>query len=60
MTQGDEVRQMTQMAYLSWPDHGVPESPDEFVNFVEQVRAHRQGSIYPTVVHCSAGKKDIH
>lgn len=55
MTFGEEVRQMTQMAYLSWPDHGVPESPDEFVNFVEQVRNHRQGSICPTVVHCSAG-----
>lgn len=50
-----EVRQVTQMAYLSWPDHGVPDNSVEFVAFVEAVRSHRQGSLYPTVVHCSAG-----
>ena len=50
-----EVRHVTQMAYLSWPDHGVPENPGEFIQFVETVRLHRQGSIYPTIVHCSAG-----
>ena len=50
-----EVRHITQMAYLSWPDHGVPEVPDEFVSFVEEVRSRRQGSLCPTVVHCSAG-----
>lgn len=55
MTWNGEVRQISQMAYLSWPDHGVPESPDEFVDFVERVRRDRQGSIYPTIVHCSAG-----
>ena len=45
------------MAYLSWPDHGVPDSNEEFVDFVEKVRACRQGySLCPTVVHCSAGK----
>ena len=45
-----------QMAYLSWPDHGVPDNDDEFVDFVERVRARRQGnSLAPTVVHCSAG-----
>jgi hypothetical protein len=44
------------MAYLSWPDHGVPESNEEFVDFVEKVRTCRQGySLCPTVVHCSAG-----
>ena len=43
------------MAYSSWPDHGVPLSSEEFFEFVEAVRAHRQGSLYPTVVHCSAG-----
>ncbi|TRY74737.1 hypothetical protein TCAL_07031 [Tigriopus californicus] len=51
----EEVRQVSQMAYLSWPDHGVPESPDEFIHFVEQVRTHRQGCFEPTIVHCSAG-----
>ena len=50
-----EVRQVTQMAYLSWPDHGVPENSEDFVAFVEAVRSNRQGSLYPTIVHCSAG-----
>ena len=45
----DEVRQVTQMAYLSWPDHGVPESSQEFVDFVEAVRSHRQGSLASTI-----------
>jgi len=51
----EEERHVTQMAYLSWPDHGVPESSQEFVEFVENVRSHRQGSLAPTIVHCSAG-----
>ncbi len=55
LTLGPETRVVTQMAYLSWPDHGVPECPDEFVHFVEKVRTLRQGSLCPTVVHCSAG-----
>ncbi|CAB4065164.1 PTPN4 [Lepeophtheirus salmonis] len=50
-----EERSISQMAYLSWPDHGVPESSDEFFDFVETVRTHRAASINPTVVHCSAG-----
>ena len=33
-TETSEVRHMTQMAYLSWPDHGVPDNDDEFVDFV--------------------------
>ena len=51
----DEVRQITQMAYSSWPDHGVPEHSEEFVGFVEEVRQHREGGLHPTLVHCSAG-----
>eukprot|EP00095_Tigriopus_kingsejongensis_P005119 snap_masked-scaffold759_size101470-processed-gene-0.15 protein:Tk05119 transcript:snap_masked-scaffold759_size101470-processed-gene-0.15-mRNA-1 annotation:"hypothetical protein Y032_0012g1687" len=50
-----EVRHITQMAYLSWPDHGVPESPDEFIGFVQEVRQRRQASFDSTIVHCSAG-----
>merc|ERR1719433_1910258 len=50
-----EERQVTQMAYSSWPDHGVPESSEEFVDFVENVRSRRKGSMEPTIVHCSAG-----
>ncbi len=55
LTHGGETRAVAQVAYLSWPDHGVPDSPDEFVSFVDKVRSLRQGSLCPTVVHCSAG-----
>ena len=56
----NEIRHITQMAYLSWPDHGVPDSNEEFVDFVEKVRTCRQGySLCPTVVHCSAGKSKM-
>jgi len=43
------------MQYLAWPDHGVPESNEEFLDFVNRVRAARAGMVEPTVVHCSAG-----
>ncbi len=45
LTRGGERRVVAQMAYLSWPDHGVPDSPDEFVAFVERVRNLRQVSV---------------
>ena len=44
-----EERHVTQMAYESWPDHGVPTKSEEFVEFVEAVRSHRQGSLAPTI-----------
>lgn len=43
------------MQYIAWPDHGVPDSPTEFLSFTEKVRAARAGMVEPTLVHCSAG-----
>lgn len=47
------------MQYIAWPDHGVPDSPQQFLAFTEKVRAERQRDIDddgpPVVVHCSAG-----
>jgi len=50
-------RLVTQMQYLSWPDHGTPSDTTEFVEFVENVRDFREKSatVAPTIVHCSAG-----
>lgn len=42
------------MQYIAWPDHGVPDSPQQFLNFTEKVRTARKGDV-PIVVHCSAG-----
>ncbi|CAG9865127.1 unnamed protein product [Phyllotreta striolata] len=47
-------KEIKHMQYVAWPDHGVPDSPVEFLAFTERVRANRaEGS--PVVVHCSAG-----
>ena len=48
---------VTQMQYLSWPDHGTPEDSKEFVDFCYEVREMREDSatVAPTLVHCSAG-----
>lgn len=43
------------MQYIAWPDHGVPDSPTEFLSFTQRVRAARAGMVEPTLIHCSAG-----
>lgn len=43
------------MQYIAWPDHGVPDDPKHFIQFVDEVRKARMGSVDPIVVHCSAG-----
>ncbi|XP_021568339.1 tyrosine-protein phosphatase non-receptor type 18 [Carlito syrichta] len=50
-----ESRSVHQLQFMSWPDHGVPSSPDHMLAMVEE--AHRlQGSgPGPLCVHCSAG-----
>ncbi|XP_037088986.1 tyrosine-protein phosphatase 1-like isoform X2 [Pollicipes pollicipes] len=50
-----EERHVSHMQYVSWPDHGVPDQPADFVRFVRRVRTARAGLVEPTVVHCSAG-----
>ncbi|CAP29320.1 Protein CBR-PTP-1 [Caenorhabditis briggsae] len=51
----NEERRVTQMQYIAWPDHGVPDDTKHFIQFVDEVRKARQGSVDPIVVHCSAG-----
>jgi len=65
----EDGRVVTQMQYLSWPDHGTPDDSTEFVEFVDEVRETRlkaataaaakteggETSAPPTLVHCSAG-----
>uniref|UniRef100_A0A914W534 Tyrosine-protein phosphatase 1 n=2 Tax=Plectus sambesii TaxID=2011161 RepID=A0A914W534_9BILA len=50
-----EERRVSQMQYMAWPDHGVPEDPRHFIDFVDEVRKARDGSVEPLLVHCSAG-----
>ncbi|KAL8183122.1 UNVERIFIED_CONTAM: Tyrosine-protein phosphatase non-receptor type 4 [Gekko kuhli] len=51
----NEHRQLTQIQYIAWPDHGVPDDSSDFLDFVCLVRKKRTGREEPVVVHCSAG-----
>ncbi|XP_033842502.1 tyrosine-protein phosphatase non-receptor type 4 [Periophthalmus magnuspinnatus] len=50
-----QQRELTQIQYLAWPDHGVPDDSTDFLDFVTLVRSKRSGQDQPVVVHCSAG-----
>ncbi|XP_048390229.1 tyrosine-protein phosphatase non-receptor type 4 isoform X1 [Stegostoma tigrinum] len=51
----NESRPLTQIQYIAWPDHGVPDDSSDFLKFVLLVRETRVGKDEPVVVHCSAG-----
>jgi len=50
-----ERRQLPHLHFTTWPDKGVPESPDTLNGFVRFVREHLKPREEPIVVHCSAG-----
>ncbi|XP_041104158.1 tyrosine-protein phosphatase non-receptor type 3-like isoform X2 [Polyodon spathula] len=49
-----EERSVTHLQYVAWPDHGVPDDPTDFLDFVNSVRQKRVEN-EPLFVHCSAG-----
>ncbi|XP_041367187.1 tyrosine-protein phosphatase non-receptor type 4-like isoform X2 [Gigantopelta aegis] len=51
----NEERHIRHMQYIAWPDHGVPDDPADFLDFVLKVRQNRVGMVEPVIVHCSAG-----
>ncbi|CAI2187381.1 11565_t:CDS:1 [Funneliformis geosporum] len=59
-----EVRKVTQLYFVGWPDHGVPDSPDIILNLIKKTNQFQQQyqqesgndvEIGPAVIHCSAG-----
>jgi hypothetical protein len=48
---------VTQIHFLGWPDHGVPEQPDGVLRLIRLVNREQgaSDSSGPVVVHCSAG-----
>ena len=50
-------REVTQLQYRDWPDHGVPQDSATFLNFVKKLRELQPQSATSgvTVIHCSAG-----
>uniref|UniRef100_A0A8L0DR07 protein-tyrosine-phosphatase n=1 Tax=Oncorhynchus mykiss TaxID=8022 RepID=A0A8L0DR07_ONCMY len=53
--ESEESRPLTQIQYMAWPDHGVPDDYTDFLDFVSLVRTKREGKEEPVIVHCSAG-----
>ncbi|GLV36277.1 Leukocyte-antigen-related-like [Carabus blaptoides fortunei] len=51
---GEETRQIQQLHFTSWPDHGVPLYPQTLVPFVKKLLTFSTKT-QPIVVHCSAG-----
>ncbi|XP_026486950.1 tyrosine-protein phosphatase Lar isoform X4 [Vanessa tameamea] len=52
---GAERRDIKQLQFTAWPDHGVPDHPAPFLQFLRRVRALNPPDAGPLVVHCSAG-----
>lgn len=50
----NQSRDIMHMQYIAWPDHGVPDSPQQFLRFTQDVRKHRVAD-KAVIVHCSAG-----
>ncbi|KMY96810.1 tyrosine-protein phosphatase non-receptor type 61F isoform X1 [Drosophila simulans] len=52
-----QSREVMQFHYTTWPDFGIPSSPNAFLKFLQQVRDSGclSRDVGPAVVHCSAG-----
>lgn len=50
-----ERRPVSHFQYMDWPDHGLPESAEAFIDVLHSVDKIRTAKKAPIVVHCSAG-----
>ncbi|BET03182.1 phosphatase [Nesidiocoris tenuis] len=48
-------REVKQLQFTAWPDHGVPDHPAPFLQFLKRVKGVNPSDAGPIVVHCSAG-----
>ena len=49
---GGEKREVRQLQFTAWPDHGVPEYPTPLLQFMRRVRTMNPQEAGPVVVHC--------
>ena len=52
---GRETRIVNQFHYITWPDHGVPQSSATSLIICRKTKEFRKPSSGPVVIHCSAG-----
>eukprot|EP00051_Salpingoeca_urceolata_P027515 m.481800 g.481800 ORF g.481800 m.481800 type:complete len:762 (+) comp22331_c0_seq1:307-2592(+) len=51
----NETRDVVQYAYTAWPDHGVPATTTELLEFRHELKKRSKSSTGPMLIHCSAG-----
>lgn len=51
----NQSRDITQYAFTAWPDHGVPSTTQELLDFRQEVRKEWNPKKGKLIVHCSAG-----
>ena len=45
-------REVKQFQYIAWPDHGVPEHPAPFLQFLRRISAINTPDAGPVITHC--------
>ncbi|XP_047474486.1 receptor-type tyrosine-protein phosphatase F-like isoform X2 [Penaeus chinensis] len=55
LSKGSRTRVIQHFHYVSWPDMGCPQTPDQLIQFVKVVRAAIPRESSHTLIHCSAG-----
>ena len=48
-------REVKQFQYTAWPDHGVPDYPGPFLQFLRRIVAMNPQDAGAMITHCSAG-----
>ena len=48
-------REVKQFQYTAWPDHGVPDYPGPFLQFLRRINSMNPQDSGPMITHCSAG-----
>uniref|UniRef100_S4RJU6 protein-tyrosine-phosphatase n=1 Tax=Petromyzon marinus TaxID=7757 RepID=S4RJU6_PETMA len=51
----EESREIFHFQFPSWPDHGVPESPNSILCMVAHIHRKQGAAASPICMHCSAG-----
>jgi len=55
LRKGSKELKVTMFSYEAWPDHGVPVTTREFLDFRKAVKTISDFTKSPVLVHCSAG-----
>ena len=52
LMQESDAREVKQMHFISWPDHGVPDHATPLLAFRRKIKAEMAPAVGPTLMHC--------